>query len=65
MNYNTIMDVYNTLFEKYMSDQSEWTDDQLDVIRSVLADIQQMFVSAFDETDSYWNSIYEKEYDES
>ena len=65
MHYLTIMDVYNNLYVKYMSEDSKYSTSDKVIIRSILADIQEMYVTAFEENDAYWASIYEKEYNES
>lgn len=65
MHYLTIMDIYNNLYVKYMSEDTNYSTSDKVIIRSILADIQDMYVTAFEENDAYWASIYEKEYNES
>lgn len=65
MHYLTIMDIYNMLYVKYMSEDTNYSTSDKVIIRSILADIQDMYVTAFEEHDAYWATIYEKEYNES
>ena len=65
MSYTTIMDVYNMIFDKYLSIDNDYTTDEATIVKNILIDIQNMYTTAFEEYDSYWTTIYEEEYGES